>query len=433
MDILNQFIIPPNEQQLMLIRYLQGLTFIIHLPYVGMVIGGTLLSVVLNLLDRDKHNPMYGRLSRDVMGIVVPNKIVVLVFGILPLLAIWMTYSEWLYKAPVNTLGLLVIGAIVVALSFPIILAYRATLHPNGRNSNVNVFLGLMGLGVLAIGYYVFLGSITRFHDPEKWFLVYHPVRLLASWNLIWHYLYFFVGAIGIAAAALLFFFFSWPGRTLGEPDADYEKFVKNLAAGMAMPALLLMPPFAFFYVFTTPAVGLTGALFWITAVIALVLFVIFVYFYCTILSSRPRFGSHTFVLFVVVFALFVMGDQLTFVTATKEHAQGLVAQAEERELQITMEREAHMADAAKVDLVRGEEVFKTICTTCHGMDERLVGPPLRMVLPKYEGKLDELVSFIQNPSKVDPAYPPMPAPGLPLGDVKSVAAYVLEAYEESE
>jgi cytochrome c551/c552 len=70
---------------------------------------------------------------------------------------------------------------------------------------------------------------------------------------------------------------------------------------------------------------------------------------------------------------------------------------------------------------------------TCHRLDERLVGPPLRTVLPKYVGKPDVLVAFIRKPSKVNPDYPPMPAPGLSLADAKSVAAYLLQEMASAE
>jgi cytochrome c551/c552 len=81
---------------------------------------------------------------------------------------------------------------------------------------------------------------------------------------------------------------------------------------------------------------------------------------------------------------------------------------------------------AIVADPARGEEVFKTVCMTCHRMNERLVGPPLQTVLPKYAGDAERLVSFLQKPSRVNPDYPPMPAPGLSPGDTKSVAAYLL-------
>jgi cytochrome c len=113
--------------------------------------------------------------------------------------------------------------------------------------------------------------------------------------------------------------------------------------------------------------------------------------------------------------------------SATREHIAALAANADEREAEAAREREEAMAKAVVADPARGKEVFETVCMTCHRMDERLVGPPLRIVLPKYEGKMEELVAFIRNPVKVNPEYPPMPNPGLPLADIRAVAAYLLQ------
>jgi cytochrome c551/c552 len=125
--------------------------------------------------------------------------------------------------------------------------------------------------------------------------------------------------------------------------------------------------------------------------------------------------------------------DQMALVNATKEHIAGFVTEAEEREAETALEREALRSVSFVADPARGEEVFRTVCMTCHRMNERLVGPPLRTVLPKYLGKMDDLVAFVQKPSKVNPDYPPMSVPGLPLGDVKSVAAYLVGEIQRGE
>jgi cytochrome c1 len=54
------------------------------------------------------------------------------------------------------------------------------------------------------------------------------------------------------------------------------------------------------------------------------------------------------------------------------------------------------------------------------------VGPAYISVIPKYVDRSADLVAFIRNPTKVDPAMPPMPNPGLDEIEVQSVAAYLL-------
>jgi cytochrome c len=425
MDILNRFVLPPTREHLELVRYLLVLASLIHLPFVGIVIGSTLVSLALNLRDKDEANPTYARLAHGLMEMAIPSRVVVLVFGILPLPVIWLVYGQWLIRSTVNTMHLVPVGALIIIVGLVLTTRYRATLRTEGRNSFVNIGLGGGGLAALLVGTYVLYGSVSRFFDPERWFLHYDAVRTLTSWNVIWRYLLFMAASISMTGGAILFFFFRWPGAAR-KTEGGEARFIKNLGAGVAIGGTILFPVFGFFYMFTLSVVARSGELYWIGVAALGVLFVIFVYAYRAILSPVPRFGVRAFALCLVVFSLLIVGDQLALVNATKEHVAGLVAEAEEREADIVFERGAVSAAAVVADPVRGEEIFKTVCMTCHGMDERLVGPPLQTVLPKYAGKIDQLVAFIQKPSKMNPDYPPMPAPGLPLVDVKSVAAYLL-------
>ncbi len=282
-----------------------------------------------------------------------------------------------------------------------------------------------MGLAVLLLGAYVLVTSIVRFNDPERWHLAQNPGRLMVSFNVIWKYAYFMLGAVCATCCAMLYFFFQWPGRK-PVTDERYARFVKNFAAGLAMPCLFLLPVMGFFYLITTPLVALSGLVYGLATASLLLMFILFIYLFRTLLAEKSRFGAHVFVLVLGVFFLVAVGDQLNLVNATAEHTTARIAEAGEAAAQLALEREAARPAAVAVDLARGEEVYNTICIACHRMDQRLVGPALETVLPKYQGKIDELIAFIQKPTKKNEDFPPMPAPALPLSDVKSVAAYLL-------
>jgi cytochrome c len=425
MELFNRFVLPPTLEHLELLRYLLALASIIHLPFVGIVIGSTLVSLFLNLRDKDERNPVFASLAARLMEMAMPSRAAVLVFGVLPLPVLWVVYGQWLIHSTVNTMHLLPVGAVIVIAALALLHGYRMTILAAGGNSLRNIGLGGAGLGALLLGTYVVFGSVTRFFDPERWFLHHHAVRTLTSWPIIWRYLLFLSLSLATTGGAILFFFFRWPGSARKTEDAE-ARFAKNLGAGIAMAGCVLFPVFGFFYLLTIPVVALSGAMFRIALVALVALFIVFVYAYRAALASKPRFGVRAFILFLAVFALVIVNDQLALVNATKEHIAALVAEAEERDAEVALKRETLQAAAITADPVRGEEVFKTVCMTCHRMDERLVGPPLATVLPKYAGKSDELVAFIQKPSKKNPDYPPMPAPGLSLADTKSVAAYLL-------
>ena len=79
-----------------------------------------------------------------------------------------------------------------------------------------------------------------------------------------------------------------------------------------------------------------------------------------------------------------------------------------------------------------GEEIYQIVCSTCHKFDEKLVGPPYNKVLTKYEGKMDQLIEFIKNPVKVDPAYPPMPNFALKTAEAKNIAEYIMAQHSKN-
>jgi cytochrome c551/c552 len=74
----------------------------------------------------------------------------------------------------------------------------------------------------------------------------------------------------------------------------------------------------------------------------------------------------------------------------------------------------------------KGRVVFAKVCRACHLFDTRIVGPPMKEVLPKYGGDAERLKRFIREPVKVNPGYPPMPMLGLKEEEVEAVARYLL-------
>ena len=80
MEFFSNYTILPTAKYLDLLRYLLVLTYMIFLPYTGIVIGALLLSFHINLLDKDKPKPRLARFAKDIMDMAVPTRAVV--FGL---------------------------------------------------------------------------------------------------------------------------------------------------------------------------------------------------------------------------------------------------------------------------------------------------------------------------------------------------------------
>ena len=91
----------------------------------------------------------------------------------------------------------------------------------------------------------------------------------------------------------------------------------------------------------------------------------------------------------------------------------------------------AELKGEDKVVSINAKEIYEIKCASCHKWDQKLVGPAHLDVISKYAGKESQLIAFIRNPVKVDPAFPQMPNPGLKPNEAEAVAKYLLETYNE--
>lgn len=424
MDFLTQHIIPPTAQHMTLLEFLAVVTYAIHLPYVAMVIGSTALAMWLTFSDHEIPEPRFARLAGDLIETVLGNRFTMLVLGIMPLFVLPFIYGQWFVGAPLAPLKYIVYAIPGVIVAFVVLMLYRGTFAERKNNFHVHMGLGTLGLGVLITSYFVLLSTIARLHDPEKWFRLKNLLILLLNWNVIWKFLFFLHLAFALTGAVILFFLLRWSKeRALG--DAEYAAFARKFGAGIGLAFCFALPVFFLFYVFTSPDVVFDNTNYLLAASVVVVSMLIAYSFYGALQARAPRFGATTFTLFMMIFVLVGSFDLRAMANANREHARVIEQAAEKAALEREVELETAMAAASGKNL--GEETFTKVCMQCHRFEEKLVGPPLKDVLGKYNA--ESLKAFILSPTKVDAAYPPMPNPGLTPTQAAAVAKYELEHY----
>jgi cytochrome c len=422
MDFLTQHVIPPTATHLKLLEFLAVVTYTIHLPYIAMVIGSTAVAMWLTFSDHEIPNPRFARLADDLTAMVFGSKLPMLVLGILPLGVLPFIYVQWFSGLEGVPLHYIVLPIPGVAVGLLILQMYRGTFRERASNFHMHMAMGTAGLGLLMASYFVLMSAVTRLQDPEKWYRLKNVVIMLLNWNVIWKYMLFIHMGFGLTGAAILFFILRWQGdRALSDPD--YATFARRFGAGMGLAFCFAVPVFNLFYVFTSPDVVFDSTVYVIGASICVVTMFIAYAFFAALRASGPRFGATVFTLFMVVFVLSSTFDVRSMANANREHARLLEQKAEAQTLEREVLIEQSMAAASGKNL--GEETFNSVCMQCHRMDEKLVGPALATVLPKHP-TVESLTGFVMNPTKVDPAYPPMPNPGLSPAQARAVATYLL-------
>ncbi len=427
MEFLNQHIIPPTAQHMVLLEFLAVVTYAIHLPYIAMVMGSTAVAMWLTFSDHEIPEPRFARLAGDLIDTVLGNRFAMLILGVMPLFVFPFIYGQWFVGAKLAPLKYIVLVIPGIVFAFLVLGLYRRSFAERKTNFHKHMGLGTLGLAVLMGSYFVFLSTVARLHDPEKWFRLKNLAILLLNWNVIWKFMFFVHLAFALTGAVILFFILRWSReRAIGDPD--YVAFTRKFGAGLGLAFCLALPVFFLFYVFTSPDIVFDNANYLIAASVVFVSMLIAYSFFGALRSREPRFGATTFTLFIAVFSLAWTFNLRAMANANREHVRVIEQAAEREQMEREVELETAMAAASGKNL--GEETFNKVCTQCHKFDEKLVGPPLHSVLGKYNA--ESLKAFILSPTKVDAAYPPMPNPGLTPAQAAAVAAYELAHYAAS-
>src|SRR4030067_1895922 len=99
----------------------------LHLPFVGFIIGGSTVSLLLNFLGKEKRDPAYLRFSKELMETVMIRRWPLFMFGIVPLLLVWFAYARILFDS--TPLSWHLWSAILVVLLAGLFLLHRYRSH----------------------------------------------------------------------------------------------------------------------------------------------------------------------------------------------------------------------------------------------------------------------------------------------------------------
>ena len=424
MEFLGQNVLEANGHYMSLLEVLTVMVYLINLPYTGIVIGTLALSMFLSFRDHEIPDSRFSRLSGDLMETFLGNTTAMVVLGVCPLLALPLIYAQWFNGLDATPLPYIPFAVLLVVIGYGLVIGYRNSYARRKNEFGWHIFLGNSAGAMLSLSYLVLIAAVVRLHDPESWFRVKDMLIMVLNWNVIWKWMFFMHASMAISGAAVLFFFLGMR-REETMRDPEYASFVRKWGGGVSLAFTMALPVFYVFYIFTTPNVAVNNTVYLMATAVPLVAMVIALYLLGVLRSAAPRFGGIIFSLFIVFFTLASSVDLVAMNQANREHYRTIERTAEEHKA--ARESELHARLEGGGGAAAGEQTYQTVCSACHKMDERLVGPALNDVLPKYQS-IDALVGFLTNPAKVDPNYPPMPNPGLSPQQARSVAEYLLGA-----
>jgi cytochrome c len=360
----------------------------------------------------------------------VSRKMPALVLGVLPLLSLVLLNVQWFAGITPPLLEYLTGAILVIILGILLLAVYRGGFDsgafPTGRPGSLpHIMQGAAGIGLLFVGYFFMLSGLTLLNHPGKWAFIDGPLDFIFTWNSIWRFAQFIMLCFALAGIGILFFFFRWPGKNV-DANTNYGRLAKFFAAGTALGAIAAIPLFGFFRHVTSPIVAMSVEVYAMWIFVLLLLAIVCMYLFAILRSGNTRYGTHVFIVFLIAVLGLIAGDQLATENATREHTLHLLEKAEEVRAEREEARQIVMAKSS-LGPEEGKKLYEAKCTACHAFEERLVGPPHRAVLPKYKDDIDGLVTYLRNPVKVDPDYPPMPKLGLSPSEARAIAEYLFE------
>jgi cytochrome c551/c552 len=415
MDVL----IPPTFKFIQILPYLAYTMLLFHLPYMGILLVSAIMSVMYR-----KPKP---QLSKDLMALVLGKTGPWFVFGFMPVASLAVLYKMLLFKAGIpidqyllDLLSLHILGALLLAF-------YRRTHH---------ILLGAGGALITLLYSFHLVNVLSFLLFPEKW-----PFHTDIVPNLFFyitpllHFGIFLMLSLIITGAGILFFYYKWTERKLPQ-DTPHYNFLKYNAFGLLLAGSLVLPPLILLDLVTLPTYSLSLPVFVLNGLLMVVLFFLILSAASMIRKhkeSQPPYIVIVFLLAILSFGLVIGKDRTLQTNSSLETIAVQEMAAEKIWLEEEGKREEIYAKIGGIDPKKGEEIFNQVCTACHAFDEKKLGPPMNDVLKKYAGKEAELIEFLRNPKKIDPAYPSMPNPGLTTIKIKSVVKYLMGEGEEKK
>ncbi len=429
MDIFNKIVYPQSAEHLILLKYLLFLTLLVLLPYLSVLLGSTIFSVT-NIITGNK-NKLKNKFAKDLIDIFTPNKVMAISLGIVPFISIILCLEQLLFGVSshitsglIISLSTFVIGVITLYL-YKYSFGRNETTIENEINYNPSIILGVLAIVFILFSTYLLLGILQFIIDTRLWNAEGVLINVLFSSTTFLYFL-FFISISFVSTSTVILYKHFKNSKGANNDLTEYSAFIKNFSLKTGL-LFAFMQPLLFVLVFISyPDNSLSFIYFIVGTVVLLLMLLLSILFYDMKRSENINLSGQSVFVILLLFSLIIAKDIFAFDTSTKVHFLKL-----DHSYLLHKKELLKKYESAEKATVSGESIFNNKCSACHRFDTRLVGPAYNKVLPKYEGKENELIDFILHPRKINPKLPIMPAQGLKPKEAEAIAKYIMSKYKK--
>jgi hypothetical protein len=233
----------PLPAPVWLFHLLLLVTFLVHVLFMNVSLGGALIASVHGLLARGATAPGR-RLVRWMAGMLPASLSFTITTGVAPLLFVQVLYAPLFYSATV------LVGWVWLALLLLLVVSYYAVyLQKHGVGSPFPGWLGLAALGFVSVAGIQVLVNVLQL-TPLRWLAVAtHAASPLADPTMLPRYLHFLLGASAVAGVFLANL---GAERAAKDPDSYYP-WLARVGVRWALAATALQVADGFWLFFRLP------------------------------------------------------------------------------------------------------------------------------------------------------------------------------------
>lgn len=404
------------------------IAFLIHILFVNLMVGGTLLVFGLELLGLRR--PGYDKLARQLAATVTVNKSLAVVLGVGPLLLIGVLYTIQFYTA--NALTGIAWLLLVPVISVTFLLLYLHKYSWDALADLKGVHLSIIGFAValFLVIPLVFLANVNLMTFPSTWTKVRGFLQAVWLPNVLPRYFHFICASLVITSLFSVWFFGRVSNLEGLEPltRSGIRRIFYSVALAVSLVQFIVGPV----VLFTLPPDGLHVSVVLIILMGASMAVPAVWLMWKEVTMREPGGRRLPYIVGFLTLTVLCMGSgrHMYRAMALAQHRKDV------REETIKWVEEAEQAEyEAKLGIQRAEQgvgegqaMFEQTCAACHGVDEVRVGPPLTEIAQIYADNPDGIVTWAKAPGKKREGFPQMPAFAT-VGDERlhDIAEYMLE------
>lgn len=335
MNLIENVILKSFDNRLALLQYLATIVQFFFVPFFGILIGGTFLSLHFKKKGERENDRIFINLSKDVIVHATISKGAAFALGIIPLAGLIIVFENLLFSLPLPTVTFLILSFLLFIAGIAFVYTYRYSLSFSAAAEgigaegelkdlhNASVILsnksGLWGILFLLFASFFYVAGITQAYYPNHWDGMSFASGLFVSGLVIFKWIYFILCALSVAGAYLLFMNFFWEGGNKNLANEEI-KYFSGIILKLIYITMMIIPLFVLINLYTLPdgvlTTGLFGISFFAIFIVLAVLSLIFRVFSGASLNK----SGWIFVLVLLAMFLLTFGEiTVIFLAAEKE------------------------------------------------------------------------------------------------------------------